>query len=170
MSRRMAREFAMQLVYQMEVQKDGREDQLDMAIEDSELSPALAPKDIDYVRDVALGVFRHVQEIDGVIGRNAHGWRLSRLSRVDLAILRLCVYEIRFRDDIPMSVSINEAVDLAKKYGAEATGAFVNGILSKAAPCDESGAAAGSGMYCDVGDACDVSDACDVGADGAGGI
>ena len=135
MSRRMAREFAMQLVYQMEVQRDGREGQLEEAFESNEL--ALTPRDIDYVRDVALGVFEHIPEIDGLIGKNAHGWRISRLSRVDLAILRLCVYEIRFRDDIPLSVSINEAVELAKKYGAESTGSFVNGILSKAGPAVE---------------------------------
>ena len=158
MSRRVAREFAMQLVYQMEVQKDGREGQLDSAFEDSEL--ALTPGDVDYVRDVSLGVFRHVKEIDGVIGQNAHGWRISRLSRVDLAILRLCVYEIRYRDDIPMSVSINEAVELAKKYGAEATGAFVNGILGKAGPDGAGTEDSGAGDAVDAG----AGDAADAGA------
>ncbi|RCX16801.1 NusB antitermination factor [Anaerobacterium chartisolvens] len=59
------------------------------------------------------------------------GWKINRISRVDISILRLSIYEIGFRDDIPFNVSINEAVELAKKYSNEEAGAFINGILGK---------------------------------------
>ena len=134
MSRKLSREFAMRLIYQMEIQKEDREEQLDTAIEDSEIK--LSEKDTQYICDVVRGVFSNLDEMDDIIERNAKGWKLQRISRVDLSILRLCIYEILHRDDIPLNVSINEAVELAKKYGAEDSSAFVNGIMSNVIPPD----------------------------------
>ena len=69
--------------------------------------------------------------IDELIDEKSTGWKTNRMAKVDLAIIRLAVYEIKFEDDIPTKVSINEAVELAKKYGADESGAFVNGVLAK---------------------------------------
>jgi N utilization substance protein B len=135
MSRKLSREFAMKLLYQMEIQKDDRDEQLIMAIEDCETE--LSNNDRLYINDVVNGVFTNLTAIDEGIEVNAKGWKLQRISRVDISILRLCIYEIKYRDDIPLSVSINEAVELAKKYGAEDSSAFINGILSNVTPPED---------------------------------
>lgn len=70
-------------------------------------------------------------ELDALIDEKSTGWKTNRMAKVDLAIIRLAVYEIKFEDDIPTKVSINEAVELAKKYGADESAAFVNGVLAK---------------------------------------
>jgi len=133
MSRKQSREFAMQLLYQMELRgDDDREDQLALAFEESELT--YSNKDREYIEDIVKGVFNNLAELDEVVEHNAKGWKLSRLAKIDLSILRLCIYEIKYREDIPFIISVNEAVELAKKYGTEDSGSFINGILSNAAP------------------------------------
>lgn len=127
MGRRASREIAMKLLYQLEIQKEHREDQLKTVLEENELSE----NDEKYIAGVIEGVYEHLAFIDGTIEKYAKGWKLNRISRVDLAILRLSIYEITFREDIPYNVSVNEAVELSKKYSGEDSGAFVNGILSK---------------------------------------
>ena len=88
----------------------------------------------DYAIDCAKGVKAHLEEIDARIGSNLKsGWKISRISRVSLAILRLAVYEILFVDDIPVSVSINEAVELSKKYTVQDDTSFINGVLGSIA-------------------------------------
>ena len=136
MSRKQSREFAMKLIYQMELQREDREEQLEYALEESEVP--FTAGDLDYIRNVIDGVFSNVQTLDSTVEQNAKGWKLQRISRVDLSILRLCIYEIRFRDDIPLNVSINEAVELAKKFGSEDSGSFINGILSNVKSPDPS--------------------------------
>lgn len=127
MGRRASRETAMKLLYQLEIQKEDREEQIRAALEDNDLQD----KDREYVLNVVNGVASNLSYIDNIIETNARGWKMNRISKVDLSILRLCIYEISFRDDIPYNVSVNEAVELAKKYSGEEAGAFVNGILSK---------------------------------------
>ena len=135
MSRKQSREFAMQMLYQMELRgDDDRRDQLELAFEESERVYTL--KDRAYIENIVYGVFDNLAELDAVVEDNARGWKLSRLAKIDLSILRLCIYEIKHRDDIPYNISINEAVELAKKYGTEDSGSFINGILSKAVPQD----------------------------------
>lgn len=135
MSRKQSREFAMRLIYQMEMRAgDDRGEQLELAYEESE--SVFTGRDKAYIEDVVKGVFANLKELDGVVAENAKGWKLNRIARIDLSILRLSIYEIMFRDDIPYNISINEAVELAKKYGAEESGSFINGILGKAAPLD----------------------------------
>jgi N utilization substance protein B len=80
---------------------------------------------------VALGVFTHTAELDSAIESHSKNWRLERMPRVDLSILRLAAFEILHRTDIPKTVAINEAVELAKRFGTENSGAFINGILDK---------------------------------------
>lgn len=83
----------------------------------------------EYAAALYNGVCAKLEEIDGVIAANLKGWKISRVSKVNLAILRLAVYEIRFDEEVPDSVAINEAVELAKKYGGEDDSAFINGVL-----------------------------------------
>lgn len=127
MGRRASREIAMKLLYQLEIQKDDREEQIDYVLEENSLND----KDREYVTDVVEGVAKNLSHIDNIIEDHSKGWKIGRISKVDLSIMRLSIYEICFRNDIPYSVSVNEAVELAKKYSNEDAGAFVNGILSK---------------------------------------
>jgi N utilization substance protein B len=127
MGRRASREMAMKLLYQMEIQKDDRETQKKLFFEENDFQE----KDKNYINDVIDGVYNNLAFINNVIEVHSKGWKIGRISKVDLSILRLSIYEICFREDIPDNVSINEAVELAKKYSNEDAGAFINGILSK---------------------------------------
>ncbi len=127
MGRRASREMAMKLLYQMEIQKDDRENQKAIFFDENDLQE----KDKNYINDVVDGVFNNIEHINNIIEIHSKGWKIGRISKVDLSILRLSIYEICYREDIPDNVSINEAVELAKKYSNEDAGAFINGILSK---------------------------------------
>jgi N utilization substance protein B len=87
----------------------------------------------EFAEKLAQGVEDHEAELDETIGKYVRGWTMNRLSRVSLAILRLAIYELKYEADIPVSVSINEAVNLAKKYGGAEDAPFVNGVLGSAA-------------------------------------
>ena len=84
----------------------------------------------DFAERLAEGAEQHEAEIDAQIEKNIRGWKMNRLSKTALTILRMAVYEIRFEKDIPAQVSANEAVELAKKYGAAEDAAFINGVLA----------------------------------------
>ena len=84
-------------------------------------------------------IVNNIDSIDAEINRCSTGWKTSRMSKVDLSILRLAVYELLYDDTIPTGVAINEAVEMAKKYGGEDSGSFVNGILGKLARGKEDG-------------------------------
>lgn len=127
MGRRASREAAMKLLYQLEIQKSDKSEQIDMALEDENFTD----NDKKYIRDVIDGVNENVTLIDSIIEKNSMGWKINRISKIDLSILRIGIYEILYREDIPFSVSVNEAVELAKKYSNEDAGAFVNGLLAK---------------------------------------
>lgn len=92
---------------------------------------AVRKADADYITDRCGRVQEKIAEIDRLLDDNTEGWDTSRMGKVELTVLRLAVYEIRFDDDIPDSVAINEAVEIAKKYGQDASGGFVNAILAK---------------------------------------
>lgn len=127
MGRRASREIAMKLLYQLEIQKEDKDEQVKEVLDEN----AMADNDRKYVMDVVDGVTGHLAEIDKIIEQYAKGWKINRISKVDLSILRLSIYEISFMDDIPFNVSVNEAVELAKKYSGEDSGSFINGILGK---------------------------------------
>ena len=127
MSRRNAREFAMKLLYEYSITgelenpvKSGQ----DVDIYELDMDEA----DLDYIdRMVELFALKR-EELDSIISLNSHSWRIERISKVDLAILRLALLEIR-ELDIPPKVAINEAVELAKKYSADKSHKYVNGLL-----------------------------------------
>lgn len=127
MGRRASRELAMKLLYQLEIQKDDRDEQIKMSLSDD----ALTDNDRQYITAVVDGVTNNLDQIDRIIEQHSKGWKINRIPKVDLSILRLGIFEIVFREDIPLNVSINEAVELAKKYSTEDAGSFINGILGK---------------------------------------
>ena len=118
----------MRLLYQFDIQKEDRKEQLDTALSEYEL----ADNDIGYIKTIVNGVFNSLDRIDAEIASNMRGWKIERISKVDLAILRMSIYEIIYMEGIPVNVSINEAVKLAKIYSGDSSGAFVNGVLGKA--------------------------------------
>jgi transcription antitermination protein NusB len=123
--RREARELAMKILYQIEVGQGPLEE----VIETSRAAVPTEPEEWAYVDEVVHGVLREQAALDRIIADLASGWKLERIASVDRNILRLALYEIRHRSDIPASVAVNEAVEIAKKYSTEESGKFVNGIL-----------------------------------------
>ena len=91
------------------------------------------PKDVEYIRNKALDVILKTEEIDKLINENTKGWKTARMNKVDLSILRLAVYEMKWDEEIPESVAINEAVELSKKYSGDEGPSFINGVLAKLA-------------------------------------
>ena len=125
LNRRDARELAFSLLYEYSFYTEGDPS----VLYERELSLREQPDD-DFLRAEFFGTVEHAPELDPLIEKYASGWKTKRMSRVSLAILRLCAYEMLYVDDIPYSVSINEAVELSKKYNDEKAHAFVNGILN----------------------------------------
>ena len=88
-------------------------------------------KDLDYIREKVQKIASKVEEIDALINEHTTRWKTSRMNKVDLTILRLAVYEMRWDEDVPTGVAIDEALELAKKYSSEDGPSFVNGVLAK---------------------------------------
>lgn len=127
MTRKQAREEAFILIFEKAFNDSSAEDILNLATDVRDLEPD------DYIKTVFFGVFEMLEDIDAIISQNAVGWKIERISKTALSVLRLALYEMKFYDDIPVSVSINEAVELCKKYATKEDSAFVNGILSTVA-------------------------------------
>ena len=88
-------------------------------------------EDMEYILEKALAVILKTEEIDALINTHAKGWKTGRMNKVDLSILRLALYEMKWDEDVPEGVAINEAVELAKRYSGDDGPAFVNGVLAK---------------------------------------
>lgn len=137
MKRRLAREIAISSLYQMEMNEVSASDAVDMLMEelrqDNEIGadPSEIGSTDEFVRELVFGVFERKQAIDGMLQQFLTGWQVDRLSRVDRQVLRLACYEMVFRDDVPPKAAINEAIELAKHFGTEESGKFVNGVLGK---------------------------------------
>jgi N utilization substance protein B len=126
-SRRRSREMAIQVLYQVDMVQSDLAEALRLFCEHFK-----APESIrDFAFELALGTYGHREEVDTLIKRFSEHWRLERMPIVDRNILRLATYELLYRPDIPAKVSINEAVDIGKKYGSEDSGSFINGILDR---------------------------------------
>ena len=94
-------------------------------------NPQADMQDMTYLKDKVGKILENVEELDNAINAVAEGWKTGRMGRVELTILRLALFEMRYDDTVPMKVAINEAVELAKKFGGNDSPAFVNGILAK---------------------------------------
>ena len=88
-------------------------------------------KEVDYIVQKTEKIMAMIPELDTMVNEHSVGWQTERMGKVDLTIIRLAVYEMKYDDDIPVSVAINEAVELAKRYGSENSPAFINGVLAK---------------------------------------
>ena len=146
MSRRTAREAALKVLFQVDVGKNDPEEALRNTVQED----GLQDREAGFAGDLVRGALSHLEEIDTMIAPLAVDWSLSRMANVDRNVLRLAVYELLYLDDIPASVSINEAVDLAKTYSTPESGKFVNGILGnvarRAGKADPSGSDRTSGL------------------------
>ncbi len=133
MSRKVAREHVFRILYEIPFHNEDVALLTGQYLQDF-ADEAVEEKDLDFIKEETQGVQAHLEEIDETIGSALKGWKVNRLSKVDLSILRLAVYEILYVEELPISVSINEAVELAKKYSQDAAPAFINGILGAIAP------------------------------------
>lgn len=123
-----AREFALMILYQTEIAKLSVEESLQIFWEEHQAEEEIR----NFASSLVKGTLEHLKRIDGVISLHADNWELSRMAAVDRNILRLATYELMYRkEEIPPKVSLNEAVDLAKKFGDTESGRFVNGVLDR---------------------------------------
>lgn len=120
-----ARQFALQLLYQIDLRSADVLEQLD----DFLLENGAAPEVEEYARKLILGCVEHWEEINQIIAKVARNWDISRMAVVDRTILRIAVFELLHQSDVPQKVVINEAINLGKRFSTENSGAFINGIL-----------------------------------------
>ena len=125
------REHIFKMVFQIEFNKpEDMPEHLELYLE--ELQSA-KDKDNEYIGTKYRAVVSKIQEIDEILNEKTTGWKTTRMNKIDLAILRLAVYEIQWDEEVPTGVAINEAVELAKRFSGEEGPAFVNGVLAKIA-------------------------------------
>ncbi len=131
MSRREIREQIFKMLFRVEFYaQEELSEQYELFAEDLQESD---PADLEYIENKITNIEKVLEEIDKAVNESAKKWKTTRMGKVELTIIRLAVYEMRYEEDIPVSVAINEAVELAKKYGGDESAGFVNGILAKLA-------------------------------------
>ena len=129
MTRRELRENVFKMLFRVEFHEEGEmSGQLGMM--DDELEN-IKEEDAAYINNKCSDIIAKISEIDEAINASTTGWKTTRMAKVDLSIIRLAVYEIKYEEDVPAKVAINEAVELAKMYGTDNSASFVNGVLAK---------------------------------------
>lgn len=129
MTRRELRENVFKMLFRVEFHEEGEmPDQLGMM--DDELEN-IKEEDAAYINHKCSDIIAKIPELDEAINASTTGWKTTRMGKVDLSIIRLAVYEIKYEEDVPAKVAINEAVELAKAYGTDNSASFVNGVLAK---------------------------------------
>ena len=128
MSRKKARDNAFKCVYELEF---GMNENIDKILENCYEENNNKPDEKEYIERVVKGIKANLEEIDGIILSKLKNWSMERIAKIDLAILRLAIYVIKYIEDIPVKVSANEAVELAKTYGNNDSKSFVNGVIAK---------------------------------------
>ena len=129
MTRRELRENVFKMLFRVEFHEEGEmTGQLGMMEDEVE---NIKEEDAAYINNKCSDIISKIPEIDEAINASTTGWKTSRMGKVDLSIIRLAVYEIKFEEDVPAKVAINEAVELAKLYGTDNSASFVNGVLAK---------------------------------------
>lgn len=134
MKRRELREHIFELLFRVEF--NGREEmqeQIGLFVDDMKEETEVTDQDEAYISGKYEKIVEKIPEIDAMLAGASKGWKTTRMSKVDLTILRLAVYEMKFDEDIPEKVAINEAVELSKKFGGDDSPAFINGVLAKLA-------------------------------------
>lgn len=127
MSRKAARELVMKMIFQMDLSNSTSQEIITMIEEENEIKDLEEQK--EYIFDCIKGVETNKSKIDEYIEKYSKGWKINRIAKVDLAIMRLAIYEMLNREDVPNAVAIDEAIELAKRYGGDNSPAFINGIL-----------------------------------------
>ena len=125
MGRKQAREGAMKLLFQMELNKDFSYEALNVFLDNFTFDEM----ETKYIKESIYCIKENLDAIDNYIENNLEGWAIYRLAKVDLAVLRIAIYEILYRKDIPIEVSINEAIEIVKKFSNEDAFKFINGVL-----------------------------------------
>lgn len=125
MGRKQAREGAMKVLFQMDSMSDFTEESLDLFLENFQYDEM----ETIYIKEAISVIKDNLEVIDNHIKSNLEGWSIYRLAKVDLAVLRIAIYEMLYRDDIPLEVSINEAIETVKKYSTDESFKFINGVL-----------------------------------------
>lgn len=129
MTRRELRENVFKMLFRVEFhEEDEMSGQLGMIDDEVE---NIKEEDIAYINNKCNDIIAKISELDEAINASTTGWKTTRMGKVDLSIIRLAVYEIKYEEDVPAKVAINEAVELAKAYGTDNSAAFVNGVLAK---------------------------------------
>ncbi len=127
MNRSEARELGFKFLYQIEVQKELNEEQIELFFDNYEITDNNA---MEYIKDLVNGIEDKKQEISDAISNNLKSdWKIERISKINLSLLKLAIYEIKYKQ-LPYKVVINEVVELAKKYGEDTSHSFINGILA----------------------------------------
>ena len=125
MGRKQAREGSMKLLFQMELNKDFSDEALNVFLDNFTFDEM----ETKYIKESIYCIKENLDVIDNYIENNLEGWAIYRLAKVDLAVLRIAIYEILYRKDIPIEVSINEAIEIVKKFSNEDAFKFINGVL-----------------------------------------
>lgn len=130
MTRRNARELVMQMVYEENFHEESERERIiyDKIREIDEEEKKRNKVVIEFIQSLYFGIFEHLKEIDELIEKSATNWSFARIAKVDLSILRLAIYELKFTD-VPQKVAVNEAVEIAKEYSTEKSPRFINGVL-----------------------------------------
>ena len=127
MQRSAMRELAFKLVYEIEVQKETENEQLEIFLENNEITDE---KVVNYLKDIKEGISKNIEEINSLITNNLKdNWSLNRISKINLSLIKLAIYDMVYKS-LPYKVAINEVVELAKKYADESAPVFINGILA----------------------------------------
>ncbi|OOM09195.1 transcription antitermination factor NusB [Clostridium saccharobutylicum] len=129
MNRKLSREKTMELLFAMTLSKDTVDEAVETFIENYESN--ISEIDLTYVKQALIGVETHKKEIDEAISSNLHNWKIDRISKVNLSILRLATYELLYDDNVPTGVAINEALEITRRYSDEKSVSFINGVLDK---------------------------------------
>ncbi len=132
-ARRLGRERALQALYQLEMSHPTPVQALEAAWTASSDGSKPDPDAQRFALEITTGVHEHLAEIDALLQEHSHNWRLDRMSRIDRNVLRLGVFELKHRPDIPRKVTLNECVELGKNFGNEESSAFINGLLDRIA-------------------------------------
>jgi len=132
MSRRSVRKNEFYLLFQMDFNDKEEFEEVKEIFFDQQEEP-VTEQEKNLILERVEGAKEHLEELDALIGKYAKDWDINRMNKVDLAILRLAIYEMNYVDDVPVGVAINEAVELAKKFSSDEAPSFINGILGKAA-------------------------------------
>lgn len=130
MNRKRSREIAMELLFGMTLSKNTLEETIETFLEDYEMK--LNTIDVDYIKKILIKVEENKVHIDKKIEESLTNWKLDRISKVNLSILRLAIGEMLYIEDVPEKVAINEAIEMTKKYSDEKSVSFINGVLDKA--------------------------------------